>query len=655
MPSPSQLKSLVSSVTPQVLFTIGESVNGFTPTGIPDGIGAFRLDDNTIRVLVNSEIASTAGNAYKLANGLPLLGARINYFDVNNAGVVVSSNVAYNKIVDRSGNEVTTAVQINGLPATDANQATAGLQRFCAGNFSPANPFGAGKGNVDPLYLVGEESNTANGGKGGYVMALDVKNNVLYAAPDLGRFSVEQALVVDTGDTSKVAYFIGDDSTPGPAWLYVGTKVAGSTDFLARNGLKGGQLYVWVANDTTAHDQPVEVAGTGTTVAGSWKPIAVKDATKAGTTGYDAAGYLDFTTLHTAATALGAMGFARVEDAAINPAKPSMVAFNATGQTSNATYTDLYGTIYTIDTTFTAGLPTTAILKNIYDGDDAGKQQAGVRSPDNMEWSPSGAIILNEDRAISNDAAFGTQEGSVWSLDPATGVATRIALIDRTAIPTGMTDSLAKGIIPAGSTTASESAAGQWETSGTTDVSALYGNKPGTDYFIDVQAHGLLDGAISANKLVEGGQLLRLTSATTPTAARLIDPLTGLHLTTADSSEVAKLVGSLGWRNEGASFVIGDAGIASAGNYKQVFRLFNPASGDHLLTTNTDEISAANRSGYVTEGVAGRIQTASILGATTPVNRLFNGKEHLYTSSASETAALVAGGWRNEGVLGYVA
>ncbi|NBP33501.1 MAG: DUF839 domain-containing protein, partial [Synechococcaceae bacterium WB6_1B_055] len=142
-----------------------------------------------------------------------------------------------------------------------------------------------GKGNVDPLYLVGEESNTANGGKGGYVMALDVKNNVLYAAPDLGRFSVEQALVVDTGDTSKVAYFIGDDSTPGPAWLYVGTKVAGSTDFLARNGLKGGQLYVWVANDTTAHDQPVEVAGTGTTVAGSWKPIAVKDATKAGTTG----------------------------------------------------------------------------------------------------------------------------------------------------------------------------------------------------------------------------------------------------------------------------------------------------------------------------------------------------------------------------------
>ncbi|MCX5929152.1 MAG: hypothetical protein NTY40_05325 [Synechococcus sp. LacPavin_0920_WC12_MAG_50_7] len=148
--------------------------------------------------------------------------------------------------------------------------------------------------------------------------------------------------------------------------------------------------------------------------------------------------------------------------------------------------------------------------------------------------------------------------------------------------------------------------------------------------------------------------MLRLTSATTPTAVRLIDNVTGLHLTTASATEAATLVGQ-GWRNEGASFVIGDAGIASAGNYKQVFRLFNSATRDHLLTTNTDEVSAANRSGYVTEGVAGRIQTASILGATTAVNRLFNGREHLYTANVAETNALVAGGWRNEGVLGYVA
>jgi len=141
--------------------------------------------------------------------------------------------------------------------------------------------------------------------------------------------------------------------------------------------------------------------------------------------------------------------------------------------------------------------------------------------------------------------------------------------------------------------------------------------------------------------------------ATTSTAVRLIDNLTGFHLTTASATEASTLVGQ-GWRNEGASFVMGDAGIASAGNYKQVFRLFNSATRDHLLTTNTDEVSAANKIGYVTEGVVGRIQTASILGANTAVNRLYNGLEHLFSSSVVETNNLVAGGWRNEGVLGYV-
>lgn len=651
--SPSQLKSLVSSFRTEALFTIGEYVNGFAPVGIPDGIGAFRKDANTIRMLVNSEIGGTTGYSYKLANGLSLTGARIQFIDVNNAGVVVDAGLAYNKIIDRAGKEVTAAVQLNGLAATDATQATFGLERFCGGNYSAANPFGVGRGNVDAMYLIGEESAAANGGKGGYVMALDVANNVLYSAPDLGRFSVEQALVVDTGDLNKVAYFIGDDSTPGPAWLYVGNKVAGSADFLARNGLKDGQLYTWVPTDASGN-KPSGLAGTGKSTAGSWKAIATKDATKAGTTGYDAAGYLDFATLHTAAIALGATGFARVEDAALNPFNRSMVAFNATGQTSNATYADTYGTVYTIDTTFTAGVPGNATLKTIYDGDDAGKQQLGVRSPDAMEWSANGTLLLMEDRAISSDAAWGTEEGSVWSVDPATGAAVRIAVIDRTAVPFGQTDSQARGVFAAGATTASQSASGQWETSGTVDVSDLYGNRPGTDYFIDVQAHGLLDGAISAGKLVEGGQLIRLTSATTPNAQRLLDPLTGLHLTTTSASEASGLV-ARGWKNEGTSFAVGDAGIASAGNFKQLFRLYNAATGDRVLTTNTDEVSAASRSGYVNEGVAGRIQTVSILGASTAVNRFYNGREHLFSSNAAEINALVAGGWRNEGVIGFVA
>jgi hypothetical protein len=347
------------------------------------------------------------------------------------------------------------------------------------------------------------------GGKGGTMCALDVDSGALDQLADLGYGSWETSTLVDTGDTSKVAIFLEMTAHP-PPMLYVGTKsTAVGASFLEKNGLVGGKMYVWVADDTTAHDRPNEVAGTGTTVAGSWQELTIKDPSKAGTAGYDKLGYLDITSIHNAALAKNALAMARIEDQDYNHAsgKGNQVVFNATGQTSNAAYTDTYGTTYTIDTTFSAGLPGKAILKNVYDGDDAGNKQNGIRSQDNLVWSADGFIYLNEDRAISDNATWGTQEGSVWKLDPNTGKTTRVAQIDRSAIPAGMTDGLANGI-----TGTTENGIGQWETSGIIDVSSLYGHKAGTDFFTDVQAHGLTDGAISTNTIVEGGQLVGLNA-----------------------------------------------------------------------------------------------------------------------------------------------
>ncbi len=54
------------------LFTVGETLRGttgalnplaagdYTPVGVPDGIGAFRLDASTVRVLINHELHSAA-------------------------------------------------------------------------------------------------------------------------------------------------------------------------------------------------------------------------------------------------------------------------------------------------------------------------------------------------------------------------------------------------------------------------------------------------------------------------------------------------------------------------------------------------------------------------------------------------------------------
>jgi Bacterial protein of unknown function (DUF839) len=403
-----------------------------------------------------------------------------------------------------SGSPSTDPTQISGDAAGSLN----GFTRFCAANLFEPNTFGAGKGFANRIFLMGEESSAVQNGKGGSMCALDVDNGVLYQLADLGYGSWETATLVDTGDTNKVGIFLGDDSTPSFAMLYVGTKSTSPTaSFLEKNGLVGGKMYMWVANDTTAHDRPNEVAGTGTTVAGSWKEVTIKDPSKAGQTGYDKLGYLDITGIHNAGLALNALAFARIEDQDYNhaPGKGNQVAFNATGQTSNPAYTDLYGTTYTIDTTFTNGVPGAATLKTIYDGDDAANKQNGIRSQDNLTWSADGFLYLNEDRSVSSDADFGPQEGSVWKLDPTTGKATRIAQIDRSAIPAGMTDALANGV-------GSESGSGQWETSGIIDVSNLYDHAAGTDFFTVVQAHGLTDGAIASNSLAEGGQILRLSA-----------------------------------------------------------------------------------------------------------------------------------------------
>ena len=65
------------------LFTVGETIKGYTPPGILDGIGVFEGEDGGhVRVLVNHELNATVGYKYTLANGAELPGARVSFFDI---------------------------------------------------------------------------------------------------------------------------------------------------------------------------------------------------------------------------------------------------------------------------------------------------------------------------------------------------------------------------------------------------------------------------------------------------------------------------------------------------------------------------------------------------------------------------------------------
>ena len=75
---------------------------------------------------------------------------------------------------------------------------------------------------------------------------------------------------------------------------------------------------------------------------------------------------------------------------------------------------------------------------------------------------------------------------------------TRVAEIDRSAVA------------PAGSTDSGAGDLGNWETSGILDVTDFFQTKTGERLFVaTVQAHGIRDGLIGDNPLLdEGGQLI---------------------------------------------------------------------------------------------------------------------------------------------------
>lgn len=495
-------------VTP--IFTIGDTFEGaagaynpnsagnYSPPGTPDGIGAFSLNANTVRIFVNHEIevpnSGSGAYPYTLTNGTTITkgGARVSYFDIDKTSRrVVDSGLAFSRMYDRTGAVVTSPAQLD----------LGGLDRTCSGALFEPNLWGAGRGLVDRIYLFGEETSTSFGHPhGGTYWALDTATGDLWALPDLGRGSWENAALVDTGSTTHVAFLLGDDLQDCPLYLYVGQKsTALGVNFPERNGLRNGQLYAWKA--TNGNTTPQQFNGTGATRSGSWVAVNARDPGAAGTTGHDGQGYKNDTRLRSDAFALGAFHFSRPEDLSASPTDGSIVAFTSTGRGSVYPL-DNWGDTYLLDINFDAsGVPTAGDIRILYDGDDAGGGQfmspeEGLRCPDNLDWADDGFIYVQEDQAnqIGDFGAAGF-ESSIWRLDAATGAALRVAEVDRSTV------------LPLGSSDTNTGDVGNWESSGILDVSTLFGETPGTLFLFDVQTHSVTTGLISTKQLAEGGQI----------------------------------------------------------------------------------------------------------------------------------------------------
>ena len=128
---------------------------------------------------------------------------------------------------------------------------------------------------------------------------------------------------------------------------------------------------------------------------------------------------------------------------------------------------------------------------------------------------------------------------------------------------------------------------------------------------------------------------------------RMYNPNTGEHLYTASQVERDSMVAS-GWKYEGVMW------RAPGASSTPVYRLYNPNTHDHHYANTLNEYETCMRSGWKGEGVAFYSDDARGV----PVYRLFNPNvtgvgTHHYTTSTAERNANVKSGWKYESVGWY--
>ncbi len=494
------------------LLTVGDRFADYIVPGLLDGTGVFPRKQNEISLLVTHELNANAAYPYKLSNGTELTGARISFFDMRkekgiNSFTILDAGLAYDTIYDREAREVKKAAQVNEMNLTGSRKQD-GLSRLCSGRSIQSGTFNFS----DNIYFAGEEISDRRHPHGGTIWALDVEARTLHAAPDLGRGAWENVTPlegvkgVEGGKESTVTLLMGSDSSPAPLYLYRGRKQADKNDFLSRNGLSNGSMYCWKSD--AGHTSPATFNKTGSLSAGHFILLSQKSPEKAGQEGFDQQGYADSSTLSQRAFSKGCFRFSRLEDLHNDPARPGRAVFADTGQGLTHPAND-WGSVYLIETDFLKSMDKktqnlNASLRILYDSDDVGHQDQGIRNPDNLTWAHDGMIYIQEDRASRlNIFAENGIEASIWQLDPKSGKTLRIAVVDRkTVVPVDAVDKYAG--IPA-----------TWETSGIIDISLYFDTARNETLLLStVQAHKVKGGNIIGGKgqLVESGQLIFLTN-----------------------------------------------------------------------------------------------------------------------------------------------
>lgn len=126
---------------------------------------------------------------------------------------------------------------------------------------------------------------------------------------------------------------------------------------------------------------------------------------------------------------------------------------------------------------------------------------------------------------------------------------------------------------------------------------------------------------------------------------RMYNPASGEHILTTDGNEAATLETQHGWKREAMS------GTSSAANNSPVYRLIHPATGKHILSTSANEIKVlTEKMGWKTENVVFFAGGSKIKMFRLNNPNLPAALSHFWTTDEDEYNALQEQGWIGEGV-----
>lgn len=129
---------------------------------------------------------------------------------------------------------------------------------------------------------------------------------------------------------------------------------------------------------------------------------------------------------------------------------------------------------------------------------------------------------------------------------------------------------------------------------------------------------------------------------------RLYNPYTNEHLLTSDKAERDFLL-EIGWTLDGIAWNAPESGLP-------VYRLYNPYDDWHTYSVNHEEIEILTALGWTVDGV---VTVSAPAENGRPIYRLFNPYEqrnyHLFTADPAERDFLVSLGWKLDGVAWYAA